>query len=114
MSRPPPSNHQAERRRLGDAEALGEVDADFAQHREGFGMLNEFGDGLKPELLAVAVELQQLRQGFRIPVDVPHDASGKLDDLRAGVLVAPGDYLGAGKIRDRDAAPKWLQAGDRL
>ena len=49
-------------------------------------MLHEFGDGLKPELLAVTVELQQFRQGFSIPVDVPNDASGELDDLRAGVL----------------------------
>jgi len=34
-----PSLHQAERRRLGDAEPLSEVDADFAQDREGFGFL---------------------------------------------------------------------------
>src|SRR5437867_12248950 len=114
MSRPPPSNHQAERCRLGDTEALGEVDADFAQHRERIGMLDEFGDGLKPELLAIAVELQQFRQGFRIPVDVPYDASRELDDLRAGLLVAPGDHLDAGKIRDCDGAPLRLQAGDGL
>src|SRR5882672_3591018 len=100
----PPSNHQAERPRLGDAEPLSEVDADFAQHREGLGMLDEFGDGLKPELVAIAVQLQQFRQGFGIPVDVPDDASRELDDLRAGVLEALGDHLDAGKIRDYDAA----------
>src|SRR2546422_11732917 len=77
-------------------------------------MLHELGDGLKPELLAVAVELQQFRQGFRVPVDAPYDASRELDDLRAGVLVAPGDHLDAGKIRDCDGAPQRLQAGDGL
>src|SRR6266852_869163 len=106
MRWPPPSNHQTERRRLVDSEALGEVDADFAQHREGIGVLNEFGNGLHAELLAIAVELQQFRQGFRVTVDVPYDASRELDALRAGVLVAPGDRLDAGKIRDCDGAPQ--------
>ncbi len=69
-------------------------------------MLHELGDGLKPELVAPTVELQHFRQGFRTPVDVPDDASRELDDLRSGVLVALGDHLGAGKIRDRDGAPQ--------